>query len=210
MRALKAFADLVWTTSLDCVHEKMGRIFRLQLQRSLDQIHVRQNGTLTEPECNHCNGSQFRSARIESIERHFGMLCAFSCCRSNEVLRRTYGKDNRVLHTAKLSQGFKVVSPRNRTSATLLDDGNFSLLAAFEVAVSPGKSAEKELLGQACANPFGGADRKISTSVLYLVNFHFFPAFASLDCRIHVTPLFPPPLRLGDQSVTFVNSNRRV
>jgi hypothetical protein len=35
----------------------------------------------------------------------------FSCCRSNEVLRRTYGKDNRVLHTAKLSQGFKVVPP---------------------------------------------------------------------------------------------------
>src|SRR6267142_1606416 len=34
-----------------------------------------------------------------------------SCCRSNEVLRRTYGKDNRVLHTAKLSQGFKVVPP---------------------------------------------------------------------------------------------------
>jgi hypothetical protein len=35
----------------------------------------------------------------------------FSCCRSNEVLRRTYGKDNRVLRTAKLSQGFKVVPP---------------------------------------------------------------------------------------------------
>jgi hypothetical protein len=27
------------------------------------------------------------------------------------VLRRTYGKDNRVLHTAKLPQDFKVVSP---------------------------------------------------------------------------------------------------
>jgi hypothetical protein len=27
------------------------------------------------------------------------------------VLRRTYGKDNQVLHTAKLSQGFKVVAP---------------------------------------------------------------------------------------------------
>src|SRR5882724_7895192 len=32
----------------------------------------------------------------------------FSCCGSSEVLRRTYGKDNRVLRTAKLSQGFKV------------------------------------------------------------------------------------------------------
>ena len=29
-------------------------------------------------------------------------------------------------------------------------------------AVSSGESAEKELLGQAYANPFGGADRKIS------------------------------------------------
>ena len=35
----------------------------------------------------------------------------FPCCRSNEVLRRTYGKDNRVLYTAKLSQGFQVVAP---------------------------------------------------------------------------------------------------
>jgi len=38
MRALKAFADLVRTTSLACVHEKMGRIFRLQLQRSLTKF----------------------------------------------------------------------------------------------------------------------------------------------------------------------------
>ena len=39
---------------------------------------------------------------------------------------------------------------------------NCFLLAAFEVAASSGKSAEKELLDQARANPFGGADRKIS------------------------------------------------
>ncbi len=37
-----------------------------------------------------------------------------------------------------------------------------SLLAAFEVAASSGESAEEELLDQACANPFGRADRKIS------------------------------------------------
>jgi hypothetical protein len=36
------------------------------------------------------------------------------------------------------------------------------LLAAFKVTTSSGELAEKELLGQACANPFGGADRKIS------------------------------------------------
>ncbi len=84
MRALKAFADLVRTTSLACVHEKMGRIFPTATPAKFDQIHVRQNGTLTERDlrhevvqCNHCNGSQFRSARFESVKRHFGMLCAF-------------------------------------------------------------------------------------------------------------------------------------
>jgi len=38
----------------------------------------------------------------------------------------------------------------------------FLLLAAFEVSASSAESAEEELLDQACANPFGGADRKIS------------------------------------------------
>jgi hypothetical protein len=42
------------------------------------------------------------------------------------------------------------------------DDGEFLLLAAFEVAASSGEFADKELLRQACANPFGGANRKIS------------------------------------------------
>jgi hypothetical protein len=65
-------------------------------------------------QCNHYNCSQFRSARFESVKRHFGMLRAFLMCGSNEVLRKTYGKDNRVLHTARLSQGFKVV-PSSRT-----------------------------------------------------------------------------------------------
>ena len=39
------------------------------------------------------------------------VVCLSHICRSNEVLRRTYGKDDRVLHTAKLSQGSKVVPP---------------------------------------------------------------------------------------------------
>src|ERR1700731_4255715 len=46
-----------------------------------------------------------------------------SCCRSNEVLRRTYGKDNRVLHTAKLSQGFKVASPSRTRQGTGISTG---------------------------------------------------------------------------------------
>jgi hypothetical protein len=61
-------------------------------------------------QCDHRNGSQFHSAVLHRL----GTLASgvpLSCCRSNEVLRRTYGKDNRVLHAAKLSQGFKVVSP---------------------------------------------------------------------------------------------------
>jgi len=41
---------------------------------------------------------------------HLACLCHVAG--SNEVLRRTYGKDNRVPHTAKFSQGFEVVSPR--------------------------------------------------------------------------------------------------
>jgi hypothetical protein len=58
------------------------------------------------------NGSQFRSAVLNLSSATLASCVLFSCCRSNEVLWRTYGKDNRVLHTAKLSQGFKVVSPR--------------------------------------------------------------------------------------------------
>ena len=76
--------DLVQTTSLACVHEKLGWIFLLQLQQKFDQIHIRQNGTLSGRDlrhevvpCNHCNCSQFRSARFESVKRHFGMLRAF-------------------------------------------------------------------------------------------------------------------------------------
>jgi hypothetical protein len=63
MRALNAFADFVRTTSLACVHEKMGR--------SLPKFVVRPNGMLTERDlrhevvqCNHRNCSQFRSARF--------------------------------------------------------------------------------------------------------------------------------------------------
>ena len=48
------------------------------------------------------------------------------------------------------------------TSATLPGNGQFLLLAAFELAASSGESAEKELLDQIGANPFGGTDREIS------------------------------------------------
>ena len=46
--------------------------------------------------------------------RTLGTRRALPAVASTEVLRRTYGKDNRVLHTAKLSQGFKV-GPPSRT-----------------------------------------------------------------------------------------------
>ena len=52
MRALKAFADLVRTTSLACVHEKIGG-FSDYNSSEVDQIRVRQNGTLTERDLRH-------------------------------------------------------------------------------------------------------------------------------------------------------------
>ena len=116
MRALKAFADLVRTTSLACVHEKMGRIFRPELPRSLTKFMFARMERLPSAmhDLNWC--SALTATALNSV-RPF-CACAtlasgvpLSCCRSNEVLRRTYGKDNRVLHTATLSQGFKVVPP---------------------------------------------------------------------------------------------------
>ena len=52
-----------------------------------------------------------KGSRRFDAEATLACCVLFSCCRSNEVLRRTHGKDDRVLYTAKLSQGFKVVSP---------------------------------------------------------------------------------------------------
>jgi hypothetical protein len=52
-----------------------------------------------------------KGSRRFGAEATLACCVLFSCCRSNEVLRRTHGKDNRVLYTAKLPQGFKVVSP---------------------------------------------------------------------------------------------------
>jgi len=46
--------------------------------------------------------------------RTLGIRRALPAVGSTEVLRRTYGKDNRVLHTAKLSHSFKV-GPPSRT-----------------------------------------------------------------------------------------------
>jgi len=82
MRALKAFADLVRTTSFG-VRKKMGRILRLQLQRSLTKFMFARMERLPSAiyDMKWCsvitaNDSQFRSARFESVKRHFGMLCA--------------------------------------------------------------------------------------------------------------------------------------
>ena len=118
LRALKAFADLVRTTSLACVHEKIGRIFRLQLQRSLTKFMFARMERLPSAIydmkcCSATTATALNSVRPVLNRSSATLACCvlFSCCRSNEVLRRTYGKDSRVLHTAKLSQGFKVVSP---------------------------------------------------------------------------------------------------
>jgi hypothetical protein len=64
--------------------KKLGQDFPTAPSAKFDQIHVRQNGTLTERDlrhevvqCNHCNSSQFHSASFESVKRRFGMLRAF-------------------------------------------------------------------------------------------------------------------------------------
>ncbi len=84
MRALKAFADLVRTTSLACIHEKMGRIFRLQLQRSLTKFMFARMERLPSAIydmkwCSAISATALNSVRpvFESDKRHFGMLCAF-------------------------------------------------------------------------------------------------------------------------------------
>ncbi len=68
-----------------------------------------------------------------------------SCCRSNEVLRRTYGKDNRVLHTAKPSQGFKVVPP----SRTWQGAGISTFGTKIGVTGSETRTAKLRLQGEA-------------------------------------------------------------
>ena len=124
MRALKAFADLVRTTSFGVRSSKDGRIFRLQLQRSLTKFMFARMERLPSAIydmkwCSAITATALNSVRPVLNLSSATLACCvlFSCCRSNELLRRTCGKDNRVLHTAKLSQGFKVVAP----SRTLQD-----------------------------------------------------------------------------------------
>ncbi|MGC2153585.1 MAG: hypothetical protein WA618_16215 [Terriglobales bacterium] len=57
---------------------------------------------------------------------------------------------------------FPIVFIQTLTSATRLEDTEFLLLAAFDMAASPGELGEKKLFGQACGNPFRGADCKIA------------------------------------------------
>jgi hypothetical protein len=118
MRALKAFADLVRTTSLTCVHEKMGRIFRLQPQRSLTKFMLARMERLPSAIydmkwCSAITGTVLNSIwpvlNLSTATLACGVL--FSVVGAMKQFGGKYGKDNRVLHTAKLSQGFKVVSP---------------------------------------------------------------------------------------------------
>jgi hypothetical protein len=85
MRALKAFADLVRTTSfLACVHDKDGQDFRLQLQRRLIKF------MFASMECspsaiydmkwrNAFTATPVNSVRLvfASVKRHFGIRRAF-------------------------------------------------------------------------------------------------------------------------------------
>jgi hypothetical protein len=125
MRALKVFADLMRTTSLAWVHEKMGRIFQPQLQRSLTKFMLARMGRLPSAIYDMKGCSGFTATALNSVRPALNLSSAtlapgvpLSCCRKQRVLRRTHGKDNRVLHTARVSQGFKVVSPsRTRQGA---------------------------------------------------------------------------------------------
>ncbi len=66
------------------VPEKMGRIFRLQLQRSLTKFMFARMERLPSAiyDMKWCSAItatalKFRSARFESVKRHVGMLRAF-------------------------------------------------------------------------------------------------------------------------------------
>jgi len=96
MRALKAFADLVRTTSLACVHEKMGRIFRSQLQRSLTKFIFAGMERLPSAIYDIKWCSAITATALNSVRPVLNLSSAtlagcvlFSCCRSHEVLRRT-------------------------------------------------------------------------------------------------------------------------
>ena len=69
----------------------------------------------------------------------------FSCFSEQRVLRRTYGKDNRVLHTAKLPQGFKVVPPsRTRQGARISSYGTKIGVTAPETRTARLQSSQVE------------------------------------------------------------------
>jgi hypothetical protein len=122
MWALKAFANLARTTSFACIQGKCARtsfpnatpseeldgglspewtVCRARCTTRIGAVHTRQRFSIP-------------FGRFAPVRPFLASGVQLSCCRSNEVLRRTYGKDNRVLHTAKLSQGVKVAPP-NRT-----------------------------------------------------------------------------------------------
>jgi hypothetical protein len=93
MRGLKAFADLMRTTSLACVHEKMGRIFRPRLQLSLTKFMFARMEHLPSAIydmkwCSAITATALNSVRpvLNSSSTTLACCVLFSCCRSNEVL----------------------------------------------------------------------------------------------------------------------------
>ena len=120
---------MVRTTSLARVHEKMGRISACNSAK-FDQIHVRRMDRLPSAIydikwCSAITATALNSVRPVLNLSSATLACCvlFSCCRSSEVLRWTYGKDNRVLHTAKLSQGCKVGSPSRTWQGAGISNG---------------------------------------------------------------------------------------
>ena len=72
------------TTSLACVHEKMGRIFRLQLQRSVTKFMFarmeRSPSAIYDMKwCSAITATALNSVLpvFESVKRHFGIRRAF-------------------------------------------------------------------------------------------------------------------------------------
>jgi hypothetical protein len=93
------------TIALARVHEKMARISLPPNWSAVPSaIH----------DLKHAVGSLQRFSipfgRCAAVRLLWHPPCLCHIAGSNEAPRRAYGKDNRVLHTAKFSQGFKVVA----------------------------------------------------------------------------------------------------
>jgi hypothetical protein len=93
--------------------KRWGRIFRLQLQRKFDQIHVRQNGTLIERDVRHEVVGAITATALNSVRPVLNLPSAtlacgvlLSCCPSNEY----FGGHMAKIIEFYIPQGFRKVS----------------------------------------------------------------------------------------------------